>query len=494
MEYLSQHLLAVSVISSIAALVLFTYLVRTNYLWLDHWYSLPVIGTISRIAKDTTRYAANNDWTNSERRLCHDYKQFFTLTTADKFQQNILYLKKAQDLGRSPLKIWLAALLAMLVVAEGLGFSYLLGTWMATEGSESTRQMLMFGIVFVLCVILVLITHAAGHQLYRSSLLVGCNKEWRDDGQEGSLSHNVALNDDQHADDAMKSYTQCASRVAGSGSVKPSYLMVYIAAVVIVVIAFASTWMRYQHLEAATIKETANLSHSVASVDSSNPFASGLPSDVVQVQSEADKKAIQEQGAATNSEGLAAFVMLGFIFVVTQIVGIFAGYKYGFAGKESKEAYRLTSGLSTYDSLVQRMDPVAQVARAALQHLQQKMAEQQSNKSLRLSKTFDEYLVETQKNNLSSMINGGEAQDKPVASAVAPQQANASVAMANSNSVIANHVEKIEAMGPGEDRQAYLAALPTAVLSEVQAMRKANKEAGAEDAKRRAELLSAMED
>ena len=85
MEYLSQHLLAVSVISSITAVVLFTYLVRTNYLWLDHWYSMPVIGTISRIAKDTTRNEANKDSTNSERRLCQDYKQFFTLTTADKF-------------------------------------------------------------------------------------------------------------------------------------------------------------------------------------------------------------------------------------------------------------------------------------------------------------------------------------------------------------------------------------------------------------------------
>lgn len=495
MDLISQHLLAFSVVSTITTLVIFTYLVRTHYLWLDHWYSIPVIGPISRIAKDTTRYAANNDWTNSERRLCHDYKQFFTLTTQEKFEQNILYLQKAQDLGRSPLKFWLAALLAMLVIAEGLGFSYLLGTWMATEGSESTRQMLMFGIVFVLCVILVLITHAAGHQLYRSGLLASCNKEWRDDGQIGSLAHNVALNNDQHADDAMKTYTQCASRVAGAGATKPSYLMVYIAAIVIVVIAFASTWMRYQHLEAATIKETANLSRSVNTADAGNPFASGLPNEVVQVQSEADKKALAEQGAATNSEGLAAFIMLGFIFVVTQIVGIFAGYKYGFAGKESKEAYRLTHGLSTYDSLIQRMEPVAQVARAALQHLQQKMAEQQSNKSLRLSKTFDDYLIESQQNNLGAIVSGNASQTQQIASVnTASHRVVSNTVSARADSSIAEHVAKIEAMGPGEDRQAYLAALPTAVLSEVQQLRNSNKKANEEDAKRRAELLNEMAD
>jgi len=88
------------------------------------------------------------------------------------------------------------------VIAEGLGFSYLLGSWMAMEGSESTRQLLMYAIVFVLCVILMLVTHAAGHQLYRSNLLSGCDKEWRSAGQPGVLAQSVGLNMDQRCDDA----------------------------------------------------------------------------------------------------------------------------------------------------------------------------------------------------------------------------------------------------------------------------------------------------
>lgn len=491
MEFISQHLVGVILASTISTLIFFYWMIRTHYLWMDVWYSLPVIGTISRSSKDTTRYARDNAWTNSERSLCHDYKQFFQLPTQDKFDQNIRYLQKSHDLGRSPLQVWFVGLLAMLVIAEGLGFSYLLGTWMAMEGSESTRQLLMFAIVFVLCVILMLVTHAAGHQLYRSNLLVGCNKEWRGAGQPGELAENVSLNMDQRCDDGMPSYRQCASRVAGAGGGEPSYSMVIIAGIVIAVIATASTWMRYQHLEAATIKETANLLQSVAPADAGNPFATGLPTEVTQVQSEADKKALKESGAATTSEGLAAFVMLGFIFVVTQIVGIFAGYKYGFAGKESKEAYRLTHGLSTYDGLMLRIDPIIQVARASLQRLQQKMTERHIGTGLKLGKTFDEYLMEP--NNLGASLSKASDISSPTINTpqMVAAQPNPVVEQKISAAIpnIADHVAKVEAMGPGEDRQNYLASLTTDVLGAVQQMRKANKEAGAEDAKRRAELL-----
>ena len=497
MEFLSQHLIGVALALLISAGIFLYWMIRTNYLWMDAWYSFPVVGTIARKSKDTTRYARNNDWTNSERGLCHDYKQFFQLPTKEQFDQKILYLQKAHDLGRAPLQVWLLGLLLLLVAAESLGFSYLLGTWIAMEGSESTRQLLMFAIVTVLCVILMLVTHAAGHQLYRSNLLASCNKEWRDAGQQGILAQNISLNMDQHCDDSMPSHTQCVSRVAGAGGGKPSYSMVIIAGIVIAVIAIASTWMRYQHLEAVTIKETANLSQSAAPADTGNPFATGLPTEVTQVQSEADKKSITEGNAATTSEGLAAFVMLGFIFVVTQVVGIFAGYKYGFAGKESKEAYRLTHGLSTYDGIMLRIDPIIQIARASLQRLQQKMAEQQSNQSLRLCKTFDDYLIENRQNDLGaalSKVSNPLLATNPSQMTVA-QPTNQVVGQENTSRSpsIADHVAKVEAMGPGEDRQNYLAALPTDVLSAVQQMRKANKEAGAEDAKRRAELLKELD-
>jgi amino acid transporter len=42
------------------------------------------------------------------------------------------------------------------------------------------------------------------------------------------------------------------------------------------------------------------------------------------------------------------FPIILFIFVITQIVSMWAGYKYSFAGRESKEAYATTDGISSY--------------------------------------------------------------------------------------------------------------------------------------------------
>ena len=47
---------------------------------------------------------------------------------------------------------------------------------------------------------------------------------------------------------------------------------------------------------------------------------------------------------------MAGFTILAIIFIVTQLVGMSVGYRYGFAGKQSKEAYAATHGAAEYDS------------------------------------------------------------------------------------------------------------------------------------------------
>jgi len=170
------------------------------------------------------------------------------------------------------------------------------------------------------------------------------------------------------------------------------------------------------------------------------------------VQSAADNKALHEQGAATNSEGMAAFVMLGFIFVITQIIGIYAGYKYGFGGKESKEAYRLTQGLSTYDGLILRIEPVIQIARASLQRLQQKMSGTHSDAGQGLCKTFDDYLIEERTSNLGgihahTVVQPSSITNNPLIQAVAAINPVVEQKPQSTMPSIADHVAKVEAMG-----------------------------------------------
>jgi hypothetical protein len=440
-DFLTQYSsMITSVISLVILMVIyFAFKYKINLWWLSFWYSVPIIGKMARISKDTTRYGKDKAWTNSERTLCDDYNQYMRYISPAELDRRLVYLAKAHDLGRTPLPVWLLAVLGLLVIAEGLGFSYLLGSWMAMEGSENTRTLLMFAIVLVLCVILLFVTHSAGHQLYRTNLIAQCKKEWTDAGQTGALrSANVMLNGNQLSDDHQPDFTQCINRVGTSGS----YVMVIVAVVFIAMIAVVSTWMRVKHLENEQIQETAQVSakSSGFSSNAGNPFGTdgpALPEAVLKPQQDADKKARDDSGKSVRDEGLAAFLMLAFIFVVTQIVGIAAGYKWGFAGKESKAAYAGTHGFSTYDDYQAFYAPIIRTAQAKLQSLQQRL--RGTNVSLELKKSFDDFLDELRR------IGSGSV--APVVVSASP----AAVAASSIASTCEEAMARIDALGSDKE-------------------------------------------
>ena len=313
---------------------------QVNFWWLNFWYSLPFFGKLAQLSKDTTR-SSNPGWLCGEETLCGDYRTHITTASKAEFYKRLIYMRKAQDRGRKPLPGWMVVILAILLLAEGLGFSYLLGTWMAREGSANVHTLLLT-MVFVICTILLFLTHAAGHQLYRSGLIRRSDKEWREGGRHGDFrSAEVMLDDDQLVDDRAAPYTQTVNRVGITGG----YAIVRIAIAAIVAITAISTWMRVGH---------------------------------------------------PNSEMIAAFIMLAIIFTVTQIVSICAGFKYGFGGKESEAAFKGTRGFSTYHHYMDRVEPMIQAAQAKLQTLQRNLAALGGNVRLDLHKTFDDYIRESE--------------------------------------------------------------------------------------------------
>jgi len=443
---------------------------KINLWWLGFWYSFPVIGKIARISKDSTRYAKDKAWTNSERTLCEDYNQYLKYVSETELRKRLVYLSKAGDLGRTSLPVWLVMVLGILVVAEGMGFSYMLGTWMAGEGgSENTRTLLMYAIVLVLCVILIFVTHSAGHQLYRTNLVKQCEREWREAGQEGPFrSANIMLEGDQTVDDNAPHYTQCANRVGTSGS----YVMVILAGVVIAAIAIASTWMRVKHLESEMVSETTQ--SVAAATQGGNPFAGGnlpLPDEVTKPQADAEKKGAEDGSSAHKGEGLAAFIMLAFIFIVTQIVGIAAGFKWGFAGRESKAAYAGTHGFSTYDDYTAYYAPVIRTAQAKLQGLQQRL--KGVNVGLDLKKSFDDFLDELRRPKGPSVY---AAVTQPPGQAQEPEAI----------STVDQALQKIDGFGENKDAaKAYIASLPASLKDAVVTVlkeRKAKKDAERQEA------------
>lgn len=481
----------------------------SSRLWVrDFRVRFPVFGNLAGFAKDRTK--GSNGWMRAEENLCSIYKQYVTILPQDKFDQRIEYLRKCGDLGKTPMPGWMFPILFILVVAEGLGFSYILGTWMAREGSANTHTLLMFAIVFVLAVILSVTTHAAGHQLRRTLLLRSCFNRFKAVAGQSYSTKTISLNSDQSLDDNEPDYVQIVNRVAENSDDRGSFSIVITAVAAIIVIAVASTVMRWENLQTELTNETTNTQavHVEAKVDNGAGLSLDLPKDVTDPQQEADAKAKDESSSSTKIEGAFAFALLGFIFLLTQLVGIGAGYKYSFVGRETYKkvngtwflydgAYADTGGISTYDTYIQVREPLMDLANSRLKDLQQRL-EMNSSTRLDLGKSFNDYLVE-QHLNLNSTTtrvnNAGKTSQAPAPEPVAAAQtpAIAVVNDANEDPRVTSAKAAITAMTDKEMAKNFYTSLPAEVRETLKPwlLQRKNEEQEAER-KRQTELLEAQ--
>lgn len=472
-EFLSAYGAGLGIVAGLVcvALVMFHPAARSVRFWFMDWaYGFPLIGKLARLSKDPTR-AADGLWMNAERALCADYKKFVSFLGKSAFLQRVEYMQHARDLGRTPTPIWAIFLLAVLVIAEGLGFSYLLGGMIAADGSANTRTLLMVGVVLTICLITVAVMHAAGHNFYRNALINDCKRSFKERGSDGSfLSEKMALKDLQEKDAEQPEHIRCANRVCSGKTDRPKYGSIVSAIALIVAIAIGSTWMRWSNMEKDLIEGTTAGEQAQAG----NPFSqggtvlsaniggvgvnvgvSGLPGDVAAPQQEADAKAKAELASATKSGSLAGFIMLAVIFVITQLVGIGVGYKYGFAAPNSKEAYEQTRGFSTYDAYYDYYRHYIEIASARLQQLQQKLEEDSGNK-LKLDKTFHEYIAYANRKD-QELMDGHDTKLPP--SSVPPATPAAQAPREDGDGRVQTQLTKLDALADKEAKKRHLDAL-----------------------------------
>jgi hypothetical protein len=169
--------------------------------------------------------------------------------------------------------------------------------------------------------------------------------------------------------------------------------MVGVTIAVILIIAVTSTWMRWSNLNAEQTREAMGMSQSG---DAGNPFATAnaVPAELVSSQKAADDRARAEESSSTRSEGAAAFITLAVIFVVTQIVGIFGGFAWGFGGRESRAAWKTTKGFTTFEDYNNYYAPLRAITQSQLENLQKRMAENADILGKTFEKTFRDYVME----------------------------------------------------------------------------------------------------
>ena len=377
MDFISLYRLWISAV--IATIVLILLIIKfwdnIKFWWLCTCTSFPLMGTIARSYKQTS--LDNSGWFASENVICSKFYSFYAkyMNADEKFFKDCQsYLENAQENGRKEFPALMWIVIFLLVVAEAMGFAYVLAGYTIPGASESLQQKGAVAIAFVISIILVGFTHLTGGEIYKNSLVTKARK-WYNSDREKSENDNLVpdsgvMLSDNDKDNNKPEWKKLINRLNTNADVTPKWYIMIITAILIVLIAVGATYVRGQVLEKQLNQEISNIS--------TNVYESA-PAELGQIQANADKKALIEQQEADKKGGWATFIILAVLFVFIQILGILFGKIWGFAGKESAKAYRFTKDYDTADAFVEayekKKEAIITKADAKLKVLRSKMSD-----------------------------------------------------------------------------------------------------------------------
>lgn len=506
----------------IAGLLVMLMWERMKWWWHNTWYSFPLIGKISVLSKDVNE-ANEPGWFKGERTLCRDYKKFIRIQDEYDFNEKITYLTKAGDLGRKETPSWIWLLTIAMVFVEAMGFAYVLAGFTVPGASENTQQYGALGIAFLISVILVAFTHLSGHELFKSSQIANARREWVDNKKAHPLGTGaVALAKAQSIDDAQPAYAHLANRVG----THPSYKITTATIVFVAIVAVFATYVRGTVLEQQLLLEktgkqaeaTLSIKATADGLDLSlKNDANALPAADVAEQGKAEKKAEAEGTDNQRHGGWGTFVVLAFVFVFLQILGVIFGFRWGFAGRESSAAHRAIGHgrYSTYADVREHYQEIADTAQAKLESLQQKLMERNSGvgtSSLQCTKSFRDFMEEERANQTKERQNERQHVEQRVAAEATPLQQPAVATPAAAAVVVpvitpasiatvvtpaarvpehaltlAEVIAQVDELVDSQAKRDYMSTLPADLRSQAAAAIKERK-AAAEKAKADAEL------
>lgn len=502
--------LAWSLVSVVLALFVISMMwTKIKWWWHNTWYSFPLIGKITSLSHDTNRDTTDSSWFKAEKTLCRDYKKFIRIQDEHDFNEKVTYLTKAGDNGRdgTPSLIWV--LTVALVFVEAMGFSYVLAGFTLPGASENLQQTGALGIAFLLSVILVAFTHFSGHELYKSSKIKSARQEWIETGRKGKIiTGTVPLARQQSIDDNQPGYVQLMNRV----DTQPSYLISILTAVVVIVVAIGATYVRGQVLEKTLHQQATGQTGTGAEVSvrlskdglnmSVKETSQGirLPAEDAAENRRADEKAVADDISIDRHGGWGTFIVLAFIFVFLQILGVFFGFRWGFAGKDSPAAYRAIGAgrYSSYADVREHYKDIADTAQSKLEHLQQKLMNRNSlsgTDGLHTTKAFYDFMdaervretAERAKELHHAAQRDAMARTQATNAATPSSSPHAATAFATTpQETLDVAMQKLHALGDDkESKKAYIQSLPDDLNGQVKLALKAQKEAAARKASQR---------
>ncbi|SFV61877.1 hypothetical protein MNB_SV-10-96 [hydrothermal vent metagenome] len=384
---------------------------EVKFWWLNFTYNFPLIGKLSTLSKDIEGFDEKHKWFYSEEALCRDYYNFYEKVdkNGESYDEAKEYLHAAGELGRKPTPTFIWIMIFVLVIVEAFGFAYVLAGFTIPGASEATQQKGAIGVAAMLAILLVWLTHMTGQELHKNTLIKKIRRWYKNDNAGGSNWRDLKPDeqlitiDNTFDDSKSPNYIRMLNRLDVNDKVKTTYTKTILTLIFIFAVAIGATYIRHQVLtqEIASAHESAmnifnddaspfgDTQNASADEDIGALFGDEAANDAKEDLSSlfggkdaATAKASGKDAAAVEDEtnqkgGDATFVILGLIFVFIQILGIFFGMHWDFAGRESKAAYECLRGFATKKAFLSYYERarthIARVAQQQLQKLQHKM-------------------------------------------------------------------------------------------------------------------------
>ncbi|MEW7988000.1 MAG: hypothetical protein AB2799_19605 [Candidatus Thiodiazotropha sp.] len=310
--------------------------------------------------------------------LCGDYMHPYTKSRKDLSQFDLAhsYLRKACELGRHTMPLWLMALLGALVGSEAVVFSMVLVEY-GLDSVTPSQQPFYAGLIgSVLAIVLMLGTHYTGKEWHRNELIKKAGEMGRENTRNGgapspsalATNNKTSITNDK-LDDGVSAYEQLLNRLHTNYTLTPDWRWTKGTVAFIVILMALSFIVR---LSVSDI--IAPPAFAAESMDMSGLGMEGIE-DLL--GNEMGLKASSDFWSATGS--LSTLLIFTMIFLGIQALSIFVSRAYGFASIEGREAYKIISKYRTREDYLNHQQAleleIINAAQARLNQLNQRIIE-----------------------------------------------------------------------------------------------------------------------
>ena len=309
------------------------------------WYRYPAIGKLDRLSR--VRDMGSGGYSLGEQQLCSDFaaRLFRAMSYPKLYVHARSYLRKVREESRQAVTLLAAFTLLIATIAMVATFGSVFGRYTLPGAQEKLQIQFASGLGLIYAVILAVMVHAAGREQYKRSMIARVREMWLANHMERDLWIGAVFLQDDASDDHAAPCQQFAARLRMKPGGRPELPLWSLNAVLCVaMVTMSLIYVKFQQ-----------------------------------------------------SRSLLEAIMLALPAVCVAGVAFYIGLNFGFAGSESKVAWKIVHRFPNETAFdAQRMAQeahVVAVAERCLAHLQEKLAKRGlADRTSSIPLTFRKYI------------------------------------------------------------------------------------------------------